>query len=69
MFVYVCLFEGQISSTLFQGDSQPSVGTLTHAKDFLNARNVTSKPTARYYDCGALFDKVFRAYIITGRYH
>lgn len=51
-----------------QGDSQPSTGTLSHAKDFLNARNVTADPTARYYDCGALFDKVFAAYIYTGKF-
>lgn len=42
------------------------MGTLSHAKDFLNARNVASDPSARYYDCGAMYDKVFHAYLYTG---
>ena len=50
---------------ILQGDSQPSAGTLSHAKDYLNARNVTSD-ASKYYDCSALFDKLFHAYIRTG---
>jgi hypothetical protein len=51
----------------FQGDSQPSAGTLSHAKDLLNARNVKADPSSRYYDCAALFDKVFHAYMRIGK--
>lgn len=43
------------------------MGSLAHAKDFLNAKNVVSDPCKRYYDCGGFFDKVFKSYINTGK--
>ena len=41
---------------------------MAHAKEFLGARDVTADPTNKYYDCSALFDKVFTAYIYKGEW-
>ena len=53
---------------ILQGNSACSAGTMAHAKDFLGARNVTADPTNKYYDCSALFDKVFTAYMYKGEW-
>lgn len=65
-YMHMLLHDIYLILLLYQPSSQYSIGTITHAKNFLNARNVTSDPTNRYYDCSSLFDKVVKSYIITG---
>ena len=67
IFIRLQYLASNLNPAVFQVDSWMAVHTLYAAKNLLKAKNVGDEPTAKYYDCTELFDKVLIAHLVTGR--
>ena len=66
IFISLQYLVSNLNPAVFQVDSGMAVNTIYAAKNLLKAKNVGDKPTAKYYDCSELFDKVLIAHLVTG---
>ena len=66
VFISLQYLVSNLNPAVFQVDSGMAVNTIYAAKNLLKAKNVGDKPTAKYYDCSELFDKVLIAHLVTG---
>ena len=67
VFISLQYLVSNLNPAVFQVDSGMAVLTLYAAKNPLKAKIVGEEPTAKYYDCSELFDKVLIAHLVTGR--
>ena len=66
VFISLQYLVSNLNPAVFLVDSGMAVNTIYTAKNLLKAKNVGDKPTAKYYDCSELFDKVLIAHLVTG---
>ena len=51
---------------MYNTSSAKDVGTIYHARNVIDARNVTKDPKNNYYAASELLDKFLDAYLISG---